>query len=275
MKYKLHPFFIVVLTIMLFYGEIVLFISTLLTAILHEWGHAIFASRRGAKLNDITLLPCGAVLNLEKPLFSVKDEILLACSGPIVNWILAGSMLGVFYLFPSLQIPLHPFFIANVVTGSMNLLPFFPLDGSRVVIAALSGRNRIKSIRILRYTSFLFAGILLLFSFFPKFNVSLLLFSLLIFLGTLSAERDYVYERMTGYLNVEHGADVQWYAISQQTTLLKAVQMMNHRKYSLFIVTDARNRILTGEEIFAFTENYALTTELGHCLRNEIQSKAT
>ena len=111
--------------------------------LLHELGHALTARHYGIPTRAITLYPIGGVAEIMGPPRTPKQEIAIAVAGPAVNFVLA-ALFGLV----SLTLPetgLIPMFVsalawANLGLGLFNLLPAFPMDGGRVLRAALTGR---------------------------------------------------------------------------------------------------------------------------------------
>jgi Zn-dependent protease len=120
--------------------------------LLHEFGHSIVAQHFGLRVVDITLWPLGGMARMEQIPESTKIELLVAIAGPLVNFFLAavgfvamvslGSVhagnLSPFALLSddsvSQQI-LWGFVRVNLILGTFNLLPAFPMDGGRVLRA--------------------------------------------------------------------------------------------------------------------------------------------
>jgi Zn-dependent protease/CBS domain-containing protein len=135
-----------VLTVLIVFGIVVL----------HELGHALAARRYGVTTRDITLLPIGGVARLERIPKDPKQELIIALAGPAVNVALAlligGALLatgglgsladlgGLVEADPSFDLRR----LATRLVGinawlvAFNLLPAFPMDGGRVLRAALA-----------------------------------------------------------------------------------------------------------------------------------------
>jgi len=108
------------------------------SVLLHELGHALVARRLGVPIAGIELYFFGGVAKMAGPPRSARDEIWIASAGPAVSLMLGGLFallafvtgLGVFRLLA----------YVNLVLGAFNLLPALPMDGGRVMRAALSRR---------------------------------------------------------------------------------------------------------------------------------------
>jgi Zn-dependent protease len=104
----------------------------------HELGHAVVARRFGIEIRGIELHLLGGVAKMARMPKTARDEILIAVAGPAVSFALAGAGMGLSYGL-SFQ-PLLYFGYLNLVLGVFNLLPALPMDGGRVLRAALSAR---------------------------------------------------------------------------------------------------------------------------------------
>lgn len=126
---------------------------------LHEVGHALAARAYGIGTRDITLYPIGGVAMLERIPEKPWREIAVALAGPAVNVVIALALLiGVVVtglIVPWADAPdaverlVGRLFWANVILCAFNLLPAFPMDGGRVLRAALSMRvSRLRATEI-------------------------------------------------------------------------------------------------------------------------------
>ncbi len=111
--------------------------------IFHELAHSVVARRYGIPIKSITLFIFGGVAQMDEEPPSPKAEFLMAIAGPISSFILSGAC----YLASEtgyrqgLPLPLVGIFgyltLVNGLLGTFNLIPAFPLDGGRVLRAAL------------------------------------------------------------------------------------------------------------------------------------------
>ena len=121
------------------------------SVVLHELGHALTARRYGVPTKDITLLPIGGVARLEYIPKEPREELRIALAGPAVT---LAIVLVLYAALRLLGLPLTPAQDALTSRGSFisqlmwvnvsllvfNLLPAFPIDGGRVLRAALALR---------------------------------------------------------------------------------------------------------------------------------------
>ncbi len=118
--------------------------------LMHELGHALTAKGFGIGTRDITLLPIGGIANIQGSPRTPGQELLISLAGPAVNFALAAFLslaslpiFGLNYFFNGTwQVSdiLARLIGINLMLGTFNLLPAFPMDGGRVFRAVLSWR---------------------------------------------------------------------------------------------------------------------------------------
>jgi len=122
----------------------VLFYASLLV---HELAHSVVARRRGIEVEGITLWLFGGVARLRGEATSAQAELRIAIVGPLTSLGIAVACALVALALSALQAPALPVAVAvwlSVVNGMLaafNVLPAFPLDGGRVLRAALWRRR--------------------------------------------------------------------------------------------------------------------------------------
>jgi len=121
-----------------------------LCVLLHEFGHIFTARAFGVTTPYVTLLPIGGVAQLERIPEEPWQEFLVAIAGPMVNIVITILLVyvGGANLQPSAatavdstQIPMiDRLAIVNLFLALFNLIPAFPMDGGRVLRAALASK---------------------------------------------------------------------------------------------------------------------------------------
>tara|TARA_R110002020_G_scaffold19062_4_gene66295 strand:+ start:11531 stop:12676 length:1146 start_codon:yes stop_codon:yes gene_type:complete len=135
---------------------IVAMLGMFASLILHELAHSLVARAYGLKVGGITLFIFGGVAELEEEPHDPKSEFQIAIAGPLMSLLLAAVFYGVGALTaggPELSLAGAVFgylALINLVLAVFNLIPAFPLDGGRVLRAAVWGwtRDLIKATRI-------------------------------------------------------------------------------------------------------------------------------
>ena len=170
--------------------------------VLHEFGHALMARKYGIRTPDITLLPIGGMARLEKMPEKPSEEIAVALAGPAVNvviWVLLTIAIGVdtdMEALQQLEKPSHDFLArlaaVNLFLVVFNMIPAFPMDGGRVLRAALSFRmSRPKATTIAarggQLIAFLFGFVGL-----TSGNLILVLIAIFIFMAAAAESSDVV-----------------------------------------------------------------------------------
>ena len=121
----------------------------LLSVLAHELGHSVAGRRRGMEIGPITLYFFGGTASLQLEAQRPRDEIEIALAGPAVSLVL-GSALGLVGIaasgsgVPAIEAVAGVTLILaalNLVLGGANLVPAYPLDGGRVVRAAVWART--------------------------------------------------------------------------------------------------------------------------------------
>jgi Zn-dependent protease/CBS domain-containing protein len=115
--------------------------------LLHEFGHIFTARTFGVTTPYVTLLPIGGVAQLERIPEDPRQEFLIAIAGPLVNVAIAGVLIlagaditaGQATAVENMRVSmLDRLADVNIFLALFNLIPAFPMDGGRVLRAALA-----------------------------------------------------------------------------------------------------------------------------------------
>lgn len=118
-------------------------IGLIASIIIHELSHSLVARRYGLEMKGITLFVFGGAAEMPNEPATPKIEFLMAIAGPIASLVLAllfyviASGLGAADAPQALTGVVAYLAGINVILAIFNLIPAFPLDGGRVLRAAL------------------------------------------------------------------------------------------------------------------------------------------
>lgn len=142
--------------------ELIFVVIVFVCVVMHEYGHALTARRFGCETEDITISPIGGIARMKSLPTRPREEMLVAFAGPAVNFVIAGLLMLV---LPSTAASLsetmelwqagngavdeylvRPFrdellvrlLLVNLLLAIFNLTPAFPMDGGRILRAALA-----------------------------------------------------------------------------------------------------------------------------------------
>lgn len=111
--------------------------------ILHELSHSLVARSYGVTVGGITLFLFGGVAELTEEPKSARAEFVIAVAGPLASFAIAAVCLVLqpVSLGPAMLVLLQYLVFANTALAVFNLLPAFPMDGGRMLRAAIWHRT--------------------------------------------------------------------------------------------------------------------------------------
>lgn len=206
---RVHITLILTLPLLVFFMDwhwmaaLVFVVALFSSIVLHELGHSLVAIRKGARVQEILLLPIGGAARIDHIPTRPFDELLMAAAGPAVSFALfallffGGAHLPVWSGLPVTDVGgmrvtgvevtgvlnlVQLIGILNLALGIFNLLPAFPMDGGRILRAALAGRmGRLKATWVATRLGRLLAVALIGFGLYEWFSEKT--FSMLVFVG--------------------------------------------------------------------------------------------
>jgi Zn-dependent protease/predicted transcriptional regulator len=118
-------------------------VGVFFSIVFHEFSHSMVARQYGMPIRGITLFIFGGVAEMEEEPPSPKSEFLMAIAGPLASFLLAFvfsriEAIGLLREWPTPLIGVSSALAyINMVVAVFNLVPAFPLDGGRMLRAAL------------------------------------------------------------------------------------------------------------------------------------------
>lgn len=110
-----------------------------LSVLLHEASHAIAARHYGYGVSSITLHFLGGATAIDSEARRPRDEFVIAVVGPLTSIAVGLVGVGLWFVTPDglLLLTVEALAFANLLVGVLNLVPGMPLDGGRVMKAAV------------------------------------------------------------------------------------------------------------------------------------------
>ncbi len=139
------------------------------SVLLHELAHSLVALKQGEEVRSITLFILGGVAEITEEPRKPSREFYMAFVGPLSSLAIALVFLALWYWLRYFNQPLAALCrylaLINFVLGIFNLIPGFPMDGGRILRAAIwkiTGNLR-KATRIASITGQSIAFLMILF----------------------------------------------------------------------------------------------------------------
>lgn len=171
-----------------------------LSVTLHELSHSFQALRFGVRVRDITLMPMGGLATMEEIPEDPNKELRIAIAGPLVNFVIAGFLIGIGALLNARTILsldelytslgnvswsglLAYLTYANLLLGLFNLIPAYPMDGGRILRALLAKKmDHAKATKIAAQVGQSFAVLIGLFGMFSG-SWTLIIIAIFVWMG--------------------------------------------------------------------------------------------
>ncbi|HHU43543.1 MAG: metalloprotease family protein [Bacillota bacterium] len=252
-KIRLHPVFLLLILVLVLMGKWLIVLGSLAAIMIHEGAHYIVARLLGYRLSRLVLMPYGAVLYTDEELLP-NDEVYIMIAGPASNFFFAALLMAMWWLFPKTYPYTYILCQAHVAIGTFNLLPLYPLDGSKLVLSL--AKNRQKTLKVLKImgivASILFAAGFVVTAFF-KINYSLGIIGVLLFAGSITADSKERYIHLCNQLSYLKAFSLplekKRIIVNSQITLSKILRTMKpYAIYEIEVVDNSFNTIAVIKE---------------------------
>lgn len=272
LKIRVHPLFILLGIYFAFTGKVFSFIVYTLSAVIHELGHSISAQKSGYKLVNLTLMPFGAMVKGEVSEMGYLDEIKVALSGPMVNFLIGALLVALWWVFPECYPYTELAVTASFALCFINLIPAFPLDGGRVLLCTLSlFLKRKTALLICKIIGVIFALAffsLFVYSCFVGVNFTLLLFGVFMLIGVFENKGENRYVRLYQSLSpnfLKNGKPVKTLAVSDDITVKGLCKSLDggcvYRVY-VFSQSGKLRKVLEPDEVVSILQNKPFTQKI-------------
>jgi Zn-dependent protease/CBS domain-containing protein len=224
-----------------------------LCVLAHEFGHIFTARAFGVSTPDVTLLPIGGVARLARIPEAPGQEFLIAIAGPAVNVVIALALVA----FAGANIdPQHLATVGNARIGMLdrlaevnlflaafNMIPAFPMDGGRVLRAALA--TQLGYVRATEVAASIGQWVAFALGFIGLFYNPLLIFiAIFVYLAAASEAHMVGLRAMSRGVPVTAAMVTQFASLKPTDHLDQAIETLLHTSQSEFPVVDDASRLV-------------------------------
>lgn len=236
-KVKLSPFFLLVIFLSLISGLFKDVITLFIIIIIHEIGHIILSLYFNWNIKRVDITICGGFITyddvIDKPF---KEEIIIALSGFLFQFILY-FICNLLFNLNAIDIKLFSLINRyNLSIFLFNVLPIYPLDGSKLLLVFYSALMPYKkALKWIYITSFITLSIIVLyFVFFSiKFEYSyMMIISFILFkIINLIKDTPYLFNRLL-FERYLYGTNLKKYKYINNNNL----SLFSRRKKHYFLI---------------------------------------
>lgn len=138
LRVSLFFFIIPVLAVLL--GLISEYTVAFLSISIHELSHIAAARFYGCRCDGISILPIGLSASINCGDHQDKKLIPVYLAGPAANILLYASVKAIVMVLGANDSNFRLVYFTNIYLALFNMIPAYPLDGGRVLMAALAGK---------------------------------------------------------------------------------------------------------------------------------------
>lgn len=221
----------------------------LLWVLLHEFAHMLIALKFGCKFHKLEIHIFGVRAELsDVDVLRDNEKILVYLAGVMLNIIIAVLFYYLYSIYPWEFLKTSA--KLNIGLAFFNLLPAYPLDGSRIFEIILSKKYIFKkSQKIIIYTSYIIAIIFILtdiyiYFWFKKINISMFIAALIILYITQIERKTYMYITMGNIVKKRKRLLKNKYienktiSVYYNQGLVNVLSLVDRNKFNTFYILD-------------------------------------
>lgn len=277
MKVKVNPLFFALALALVAFGHTLDFVWGMVALIFHEAAHALVARLRGYVVKSVSLLPYGAMMQTGEHI-DKTSSVLIGLAGPFANLALSLATLGIWWLFPAVYPYTIAFLRANLSLALFNLIPVYPLDGSRVVLGLC--KNRLRAIKALRIAGIAVSVVLFavfIGSFFFGLNFMCGIMAVFLFYGATFSAKDETYSSILDMASKNYSLGVveKTVYIDCKTPIVRLYHHTSSTQNTRFVIVKDAKPVASIDEkqLRAIAVKRRLSTPIGQCLADKNLSK--
>ncbi len=236
------------------------FIVYFFCLICHEYSHYFVAKKLGYTTSNVYLTPFGATISVNENVFYSNHEVIIALAGPLFNFFMLIITIACWWIFPQTYSYTYFFSQCNFMLCFFNLLPIYPLDGSRILSHYLNKITK-NTKGILIFISIIFTVIFVILSIIYK-NFSLLLMASLFLLSLCEKQSSYK-PNMLLSLNKNNVLPLNTIVVNQNIPIYKLNKLLKQNSLNrFFVIDDNLNvvKVINQIDLYKiFVENSSLT----------------
>ena len=270
---------------------ILLIVGVFFFVTVHELSHSLAALYFGIKVKRITLLPIGGIAAMPKIPEKPYQEFIISIAGPLSN-----ILVVIIFYFPlhallGKETLMYPFMVItgqakytgdfnllahiywiNLLLAVFNMMPAFPMDGGRILRAALASRmTRKEATAIAVRVGHIFA---LLFAYFGIVygQIFLLFIAVFIYMAASSEGMQVAVQETIKKYRVEDVLSPDFVYLAPDTPLGKVLELTFHSHQEDFAIMDEGHYkgIVTRREIMRGLHSEGKSMHISRVMRTDV-----
>lgn len=255
-KIKIGFSFLFLLCVCLIFKRFVLIFNYFIAIAFHELAHLLVATKRGYKLKQVKLDMFGMSVELQEKIDN-SDLFAINIAGPLCNLLLCLFCFVFYFFIPKSISYLNVFCLSNFVLAIFNLLPIYPLDGSKLLQSIIKNQKTFKFIETLTRYSLIVISILL-FVLSKGGNLFLLIFVLFLFISKTKTKPTFSILKNSKKKLLEKVVIIK---VEGEQTLFELIKLIKQHHYTIFYINDM-HKYLDEDEVIKLATIKPLDTHV-------------